>query len=110
MRRIHWLPRGTTTPCGVFAGFEGVEVSDHWGNVTCLRCRNPTPKAMAELHCQALIEDAHRSLPRECPDGSGRVAPADHHWARNLLSGAWVLEENGLPYTLSVTSETYWSS
>jgi len=109
-RKVHWLDRGTVTVCGIFAGFEGVTVSDRWQEATCLKCTRPSPSRMAELHREALILNQHVGLPRECPDGSGRVAPAGQHWSRNLLSGTYVLEYDGTPFTSSVASETYWSS
>lgn len=108
--KIHWLPTGTTAVCGVFAGFEGVLTTDHWSQATCLKCTRPTPHAMAQLHRDALILNEHRSLPRECPDGSGRVAEPGQHWVRNARFGGWQLEADGTPWSCSVGSETYWQS
>lgn len=41
---------------------------------------------------------------------TGEKAPDGMCWVRNLMSGKYVLETIGTPYTCSVCSETYWCS
>ena len=41
---------------------------------------------------------------------TGEVAPAGQCWVTNLMSGKYVLEQIGTPWTCSVASETYWAS
>lgn len=41
---------------------------------------------------------------------TGETAPEGQVWVRSALNGAWVAEQAGIPYTLSVASETYWST
>ena len=72
--------------------------------------RKPGKNQMAELHREANIINEHRDLPRECPDGSGRVAPEGQHWARNARFGGYVLESDGTPWSCSVSSESYWQN
>lgn len=33
-----------------------------------------------------------------------------YHWVMNIMSGKWVEEKDGTPWSCSVASETYWSS
>ena len=72
--------------------------------------RKPGRRQLEELHREALLLDYHRSLPRECPDGSGRRAPAGQHWARSIRTADWVLETDGTWFSLSVASEAYWQA
>ena len=41
---------------------------------------------------------------------TGEVAPKGKMWILNVMTGKWVLTSIGEPYTLSVASETYWST
>ena len=92
----------------VYAVFE----TDAHGNEKVVATGDTKAEGEALLKAFAATRRAaeHEAEPKECPDGSGRLAPAGQHWVRNLMNGQWVLEANGTPYACSVASETYWSA
>lgn len=59
-----------------------------------------------------LIEQASKKLKEEYTNEPKptKAPKKGYKWVRNIMSGKWVEEPEDLPFTQSVSSETYWSS
>ena len=104
--KYHWE---TENAWEALCGRMYVNVTASPDDVTCLTCKKKLAKKMAlEKKLQAQLDAAYARAITIHPV-TGEPAKKDCTWVKSVMNGAWVQEPIGLPYTLSVGSETYWS-